>query len=83
VRLHKGDVAVLAGLDTQTSSVTKTGLVGLSQIPKVGDLFTDVNRSHENSQTLLVVKPHPIRAFPVLEQAAYDVGGQYGRKVLL
>jgi type II secretory pathway component GspD/PulD (secretin) len=56
--------------------------VGLSQIPKVGDLFTDVNRSHANSQTFLVVKPHPIRDFPVLEQAPYDVGGQNGRKVL-
>jgi general secretion pathway protein D len=83
VRLHKGDMAVLAGLDTQTSSVTKTGLVGLSQIPKVGDLFTDVNRSHANSQTFLVVKPHPIRDFPVIEQDPYDMGGQYGRKVLL
>lgn len=83
VRLHKGDIAVLAGLDTQTSSVTRTGLVGLSQIPKVGDLFTDVNRSHANSQTFLVVKPHSIRDFPVIEQDPYDMGGQYGKKVLL
>jgi general secretion pathway protein D len=83
VRLHTGDVAILAGLATQTSSVTKTGLIGLSEIPKVGDLFTDVNRSHENSQTLLVVKPHSIRDFPVIEQDPYDMGGQYGRKVLL
>jgi general secretion pathway protein D len=83
VRLHKGDVAILAGLDTQTNSVTRTGLAGLSQIPKVGDLFTDVNRTQANSQTFLVVKPHPLSEFPVLEQESYDVGGQNGRKVLL
>lgn len=83
VRLHKGDIAVLAGLETQTSSVTRTGLVGLSEIPKVGDLFTDVNRTHLNSQTVLVVKPRPIRDSPPLEQDPFDVGGQYGRKVLL
>jgi hypothetical protein len=83
VRLHKGDIAILAGLDTQTNSVTRTGLVGLSQIPKVGDLFSDVNRTQANSQTFLVVKPHPLSEFPVLEQESYDVGGQNGRKVLL
>lgn len=83
VRLHKGDVAILAGLNTQTSGVTKTGVVGLSQIPAVGDLFSDVNRTHANSQTLMVVKPHPVRDIETPVQPEYDFGGQYGRKVML
>jgi general secretion pathway protein D len=83
VRLHKGDVAILAGLNTQTSSVTRSGLAGLSEIPAVGNLFTDVNRTHANSQTLMVVKPHPIRDLEMPLLPAYDFGGQYGRKVML
>lgn len=83
VRLHSDQLAILAGLDTQTSSVSRTGIIGLSQIPAIGDLFSDVNRSHADSRTLLVVKPHPTRDLPYVDVPSYYVGGQTGRKVLL
>jgi general secretion pathway protein D len=83
VRLHSDQLAILAGLDTQTSSVSRNGIVGLSQIPYIGDLFSDVNRSHADSRTILVVKPHPTRDLPYIDPPPYYVGSASGRKVLL
>jgi general secretion pathway protein D len=83
VRLRSSQWAVLAGLDTQSSTSTRTGFAGLSQVPVIRDLFSDVNRTHNNSQTLVLLKPRPTRDEVVLEGRSYFVGGQSGNKVLL
>jgi general secretion pathway protein D len=83
VRLRSSQWAVLAGLDTQSSTSTRTGFAGLSEIPVVRDLFSDVNQTHNNSQTLVLLKPRPTRDEVVLEGKSYYVGGQSGNKVLL
>ncbi len=83
VRLHTGEAAVLAGLDTQTHSVTRTGIAGLSEIPAIKDLFSEVNRTNQESQTLMLINPHPLRTFPSVQLPFYYFGGERGRKVLL
>jgi general secretion pathway protein D len=83
VRLHTGESAVLAGLNTQTYSVSRTGIAGISDIPAIKDLLSDVNRSTQNSQTLMLINPHPLRTFPTAELPSYYYGGERGRKVML
>ncbi|HXE12221.1 MAG TPA: type II and III secretion system protein [Bryobacteraceae bacterium] len=83
VRLHEGEWAILAGLNTQSSVRTKTGIAGLSSIPLVGNLFSEINKTQTGSHTLVVVKPHPLSLLPVEDKTPVYVGGEYGRKVLL
>ena len=83
VRLHEGEWAILAGLDTQSNTVSKNGIAGLSEIPAVGDLFADINKTQLNSRTLMVLKPHPLSEVPFVDQAPVYLGGEYGLKVLL
>jgi general secretion pathway protein D len=83
VRLRSGELAVVAGLDSQTSSVSKNGVAGLSEIPSAGELFAVTTRTHANSKLLMLIEPHPTRDSPLTDQASYYVGGEYGRKVLL
>jgi general secretion pathway protein D len=83
VRLRTGEWAILAGLDTQSTSVTKNGIAGLSEIPTVGDLFSDMNKTQIRSQTLMVLKPHPLSETAITDRQPVYIGGEYGRKVLL
>ncbi|MFZ0591285.1 MAG: hypothetical protein WAM39_12430 [Bryobacteraceae bacterium] len=83
VRLHTGEWAILAGLDSQTTSVTRNGIAGLSDIPAIGDLFTDINKTQQRSQTLIVLKPHTLSETVVTDRKPVYLGGEYGRKVLL
>jgi general secretion pathway protein D len=83
VRLHVGQWAVLAGLDTQTSTESHTGLPGLSEVPGLREVLSEVNRSHMNSQTLVLLKPHVLRDNPLIDGPEYYYGSDFGRKVLL
>jgi general secretion pathway protein D len=83
VRLHTGEWAILAGLDSQTTTVTRNGIAGLSDIPAIGDLFTDINKTQQRSQTLVVLKPHPLSETATTDRQPVYLGGGYGRKVLL
>lgn len=83
VRLHEGEWAILAGLNTQSSVRSKTGIAGLSRIPVAGDLFSEINKTQSGSRTLVVVKPHPLSMLPVEDKTPVFIGGEYGRKVLL
>ncbi len=83
IRLHVGQWAILAGLDTQSSTDSHTGLPGLAQVPGLREVLSDVNRSHQNSQTLLLLKPHVLRDNPLIDGPEYYYGSDFGRKVLL
>jgi hypothetical protein len=60
VRLKQGEWAVAAGLTTQNLSRSKSGLVGLSQIPFFGNAFATNGRDRSKGQTLVVLRPHII-----------------------
>jgi general secretion pathway protein D len=83
VRLRAGEWAILAGLDQQSVTVTKNGIAGLSDIPAIGNLFSEINKTQANSQTLMVLKPHALSEVPIVDRNPVYIGGEYGLKVLL
>lgn len=58
VRLLDGEWAVIAGLMSDTKSKTKSGFWGLSQIPLLGNLFTQTSRDNESENVLVAIRPH-------------------------
>ena len=82
VRMHGGEWAVLAGLNTQTSSSTRTGIAGLSEVPVVRDFFSVLNKSDQGSEVLFVLKPHALRVETMIEGKSFYYGAQGGRRVL-
>jgi general secretion pathway protein D len=54
VRLRTGEWAVLAGLMTKSEANTITGIPGLSLVP----LLRSNSTTHDDSETLIVLKPH-------------------------
>ena len=84
VRLREGECAIIAGMheDDQTSS--KNGIIGLSQIPWLGQLLSDNTRSHATSDTLIVIKP-TITRLPISSTISpqFLLGAARGSRVLL
>jgi len=64
VRLKDGEWGVVAGLVTTNDSETRNGIVGLSNLPGIGGLFTHHIREHDRSDTLLVLKPRLVSLPP-------------------
>jgi general secretion pathway protein D len=58
VRLKDGEWAVVAGMLTTSDSESPSGIAWLSDLPWIGGLFTHHVRTHDRSETLVVLKPH-------------------------
>lgn len=84
VVLAEGQWAILAGLDQNTHNVTRTGLIGLSQIPGLNQLLSENNRDTQLSNTLLVIKP-TITRLPMSAEISpqYLLGTSRGERVVL
>ncbi|HWF46427.1 MAG TPA: type II and III secretion system protein, partial [Bryobacteraceae bacterium] len=84
VRLQEGEWAVIAGLDQSTKTRTRTGLMGLSQIPILDQILSDNQRDDTTSNTLIVIKPR-ITRLPMSDQVSpqYYVGSRNGFRVLM
>ncbi len=84
VRMREGQWAVIAGLDVETRSVTRNGLLGLSHIPGLSQLLSENTRDTQTSKTLLVIKPS-ITRLPMSESISpqYFLGTSRGERVLL
>lgn len=84
VSMREGEWAVLAGIDVSTSSVSKTGLIGLAQIPGLDQVLANNTRSREKSNTLLLLKP-TITRLPMSSSISpqYLLGPARGERVLL
>lgn len=84
VRLREGECAIVAGIDENTHTLTRTGLPGLSQIPGLNQLFSENSRDDKIEQTLLVIKPTvtrlPMSSFISPE---YLLGPRQGLRVVL
>lgn len=83
IMVREGEVAVIAGLDSSNVSVTRNGLIGLSQIPGVNQALSENTRDTQTSQTLLLVKPTIIR-LPMSNTISpqYLLGPIRGQRVL-
>jgi general secretion pathway protein D len=58
VRLLDGEWAVVAGMLSPTDSKTRSGIPGLTQIPLVGNLFTQTTKDKERENLLIAIRPH-------------------------
>jgi general secretion pathway protein D len=63
VRLQQGEWAVIAGLVQNTDSTTRAGVPGLLDVPWLGRLFANNTIAKDDSQVLVILKPH-VTAMP-------------------
>ena len=84
VTLRAGEWAVIAGLDQDSVSKSRSGLPGLNGIPGLNQILSSNNRDHATSQTVILIKPRVTR-LPISANISpqYLVGPQRGFKVLL
>jgi hypothetical protein len=84
VTLREGEWAVLAGMDQSTRSITRNGLLGLSQIPGLNQVLAENSRDAATSSTLLVIKPM-ITRLPMSSWISpqYYIGPLRGERVLM
>jgi type II secretory pathway component GspD/PulD (secretin) len=84
IRLREGEWAVIAGLNSRSQSRTRNGLIGLSDIPGLNQVFSENTRDTAMSDTLLVIKP-TITRLPMSAGISpqYFVGSARGDRVLL
>jgi len=61
VRLKEGEVSVLGGLFERTQQKTVTGWPGFDKIPFLRYFFTGESLTNENSEILIVLRPHIVR----------------------
>lgn len=84
VSLREGEWAVLAGMDSYTHSVSKTGLAGTLQIPGLNEVLAETTRDNQVSKTMLVIKPRITRLpMPGSASPEYLIGPQQGDRVLM
>ena len=84
VTIPEGQWAVLAGMDETTTTITRNGLFGLSQIPWLNQALSENTRDTQTSNTLLVIKP-TITRLPMSADISpqYLLGTARGERVLL
>jgi general secretion pathway protein D len=84
IRVHEGEWAIIAGLNTNTQSQTRTGLAGLSNIPGLNQILSENTRDTTISDTLLVIKPR-ITRLPMSAEISpqYYLGSARGNRVVL
>ena len=84
ITLREGQWAILAGLRSNSHSLTRSGLAGISQIPGLQELLSDTTRDTQMSQTMLVIKP-TITRLPMSGdiQPQFFLGSSRGQRVLL
>lgn len=82
--LREGQWAVLAGIDENTHTVTRNGLVGVAQIPGLNQMLSENRRDDKGEHTLIVIKP-TITRLPMsrLISPQYLLGPIGGSRVLL
>lgn len=84
VSLREGEWAVLAGMDLDSRSVTRSGFIGLSQIPGLGQALSENTHNSQTSNTLLLIKPTVTRLpMSAAISPQYLLGPRRGERVLL
>ena len=83
VSLREGEWAVIGGLDSDSESVTRNGLAGLSQIPGVNQVLSENSRDKQTSRTLIVIKP-TLKSLPLSATVSpqFLIGPERGQSVL-
>ena len=84
VMMREGQWAVLAGIDENTRTVSRNGLIGIAQLPGLNQVLSENTRDNKEEHTLLVIKP-TITRLPMsgLISPQYLLGPIGGARVLL
>jgi general secretion pathway protein D len=56
-----GQTVLLAGLISETHQGTRNGVPGIDQIPGLGDLFSNNDRSRGRTELIIFIRPQIIR----------------------
>jgi len=62
VRLREGEATLLAGLTENSESKHSSGIPGLTRIPLLRHLFANDGSDHSNTDLLIVLVPHIVKA---------------------
>ncbi len=83
VRMHEGEVSLLAGLSQTSDTKQVTGIPGLMSIPLLKNLFQGQSIDRENDQVMIVLIPHIVRQPSVSAEnlRGVDVGSQTAVKL--
>jgi general secretion pathway protein D len=61
IAVQSGQTVLLAGLISDSVNVTKQGIPLLDEIPKVGDLFANTNKTSTRTELIIFIRPLIIR----------------------
>jgi general secretion pathway protein D len=61
IAVQSGQTVLLAGMIQDTENVTRTGIPLLDEIPKVGDLFAQKNKTVARTELIIFIRPQIIR----------------------
>jgi general secretion pathway protein D len=81
--LEEGQWAIVAGMQDDTHSLSKTGFPGLDRLPGLQTIFTQTTREHRTSDTLVLIKP-TITRLPMSNEISpqFLIGPQRGSRVV-
>jgi general secretion pathway protein D len=74
LRLREGEANLLAGLINQDNTKSRRGVLGLSRIPGLGNLFGANELSNTDTDIVMLITPHIVRDHELTTQ---DVGSVY------
>jgi general secretion pathway protein D len=76
IRLREGEINVLGGIFQRQNVDSVTGIPGLSQIPLLKYIFSNVSTNLAEDEVLIVLQPHAIRRPDItsLNLKALDIG---------
>jgi general secretion pathway protein D len=60
VVIQDGETVALGGLITKNTSLTKSGIPFVSEIPVVGELFRDTENDHGKTELMVLITPHVV-----------------------
>jgi general secretion pathway protein D len=84
VTLHEGEWAMLAGLEQNSVSTSRDGLMGLANIPGLNQILSENMHDKATSETLILIKPQVTRLpMSATISPQYLLGPTRGIKVLL
>lgn len=68
IRLKDGETNLLAGLLKDEERKSLKGIVGLKSLPILGNLFSNTDRTLEQTDVILTITPHIIRTMPLSDE---------------
>lgn len=83
LRLKDGETSLIGGLLQGRETTTLRGALGLENVPILNKLFNSTNKKNEDTEILISITPHLVRAPRVTEKdlTALDVGTQEAMRV--